>query len=191
MAKQISAARKAHKKATKNTLQKSCKALQTKTDKTGVAKLRKTITPGTVLILLAGAHKGKRVVFLRQLKSGLLLVTGLIRINGVPARRVNQAYVIATSTKVQLPQAVVDQAAKFDDVYFTKQKKAVQRQNRFIAVAGKEDKKPKNVERIVEQKAIDAALKPAVVAMGKDFVSYLGSRFTLASNTVVPHKMKF
>ena len=78
----------------------------------------KTLTPGKVLILLAGKFRGKRVVLLKQLPSGLLLVSGPHKINGVPLRRVNPAYVLATSAVVPLNGVNV---AAVDDQYFRKE----------------------------------------------------------------------
>ena len=45
---------------------------------------------------------------------------GPFKINGVPLRRVNQSYVIATSTKVDISGVNAD---KFHDKYFAKEKK--------------------------------------------------------------------
>jgi large subunit ribosomal protein L6e len=50
----------------------------------------------------------------------MLISSGPFKINGVPVRRVNQTYVIATSTKVDISCVKVD---KFDDKYFAREKK--------------------------------------------------------------------
>lgn len=86
--------------------------------------MRESLQPGTVLILLAGRFRGKRVILLKHLSQGVLLVTGPFKINGVPLRRVNARYVIATSQKVELKgidAKAVENASK--DGYFTAEKK--------------------------------------------------------------------
>ena len=47
-----------------------------------------------------------------------ILVTGPFKINGVPLRRINPAYVVATSTKVDLSAASGLSLDKFDETYF-------------------------------------------------------------------------
>ena len=69
--------------------------------------------------MLAGRFRGKRVVYLKHLEDNTLLVTGPFKVNGVPLRRVNARYVIATSTKVSVEGVNVE---KFNVEYFAKEK---------------------------------------------------------------------
>merc|ERR1711972_168541 len=115
-------------------------------------KLKKNIAPGTVLILLAGRFRGRRVVFLKQLGSGLLLVTGPYAVNGVPMRRVNQRFCIATSTKVDLGGA---DFSSVDDKYFAReaQKKSKKGQSAFFSEGA--EKKGISDEKKTGQKTMD------------------------------------
>merc|ERR1711915_12281 len=140
-------------------------------------RLRPTITPGTVVILLAGRFRGKRVVVLGQLSSGLLLVTGPFKINGVPLRRVNQAYVIATSTKVDLGSFQLD--AKFNDAYFSKEKTAKRSgtEGEFFK-DGEKEKKAFPAEKAADQKSVDKAIIAAVAGV-PNLSKYLSATFGL------------
>ena len=148
----------------------------------GVAKLRKSIKPGTVLILLAGRFRGRRCVFLKQLPSGLLLVTGPYAVNGVPLRRVNQSYVIATSTVVDVKAVKAD---KFADTYFgkAKAKKSKKTGDEFFSEGAAATEV--TAERKADQTAVDGGVK--CDAMMK---KYLKAKFSLSKGDAV-HKMIF
>ncbi|KAG8071251.1 hypothetical protein GUJ93_ZPchr0006g42304 [Zizania palustris] len=157
------------------------------TRKPNPTKLRSSVTPGTVLILLAGRFMGKRVVFLKQLKSGLLLITGPFKINGVPIRRVNQAYVMATSTKVDISSVNLD---KFDDKYFARAKRIkAKKTERELFETEKEATKNLPDFKKDDQKVIDAELVKAIEAV-PDLKTYLGARFSLRDGDK-PHEMTF
>jgi len=149
-------------------------------------RLRASITPGTVLILLAGRFRGKRVVFLKQLPSGLLLVTGPYKVNGVPLRRVNQAYTIATSTKVDVKG--VDVAAISDDFFKRATEKA---SDKSAGEFFKEDSKKTAISeaRKAAQKKVDSVLV-GVIAKTELLKHYLGAKFSL-TNGQQPHKIQF
>mmetsp|Transcript_9859 Transcript_9859/g.15810 ORF Transcript_9859/g.15810 Transcript_9859/m.15810 type:complete len:179 (-) Transcript_9859:269-805(-) len=149
-------------------------------------RIRKSITPGTVLILLAGRFRGKRVVCLKALESGLLLVSGPYKINGVPLRRVNQAYVIATSTKVDIKGVDV---SSITDEYFARSKEAAKDGEEEFFQGDAPKPAVVNDQRKADQKKVDDALLKAVAAVPM-LEAYLAAQFTLSSSDK-PHLMKF
>lgn len=153
-------------------------------------RLRPGLTPGTVCILLAGVHKGKRVVFLKQTKSGLLLVTGPYKFNGCPLRRINKIYVIATSTKIDISKVKIPQ--DINDDYFRRIKaKKSKKEEGDIFVKSKEKYKASE-KRKADQKVVDKQVLGAIKKT-KDarlIRKYLGSMFALRSSQY-PHRMKF
>lgn len=153
-------------------------------------KIRTTLTPGTVCILLAGRHAGKRVVFLKQLGSGLLLVTGPFKSNGCPLRRINQIYVIATRTKVDLSKVNVPET--LNDKFFDRIKAKKQKTTEADIFDTKKEKYQLTEERKKAQLDVDKQIYAAIVASPEKrlLLQYLKTRFGL-TNKQYPHKMKF
>jgi len=151
-------------------------------------RFRSTLTPGTVVILVAGKHAGKRVVIVKQLSSGLLLVTGPQKLNGVSLRRVNQIYVIATSTKLDLSSVKVD---TLDDKFFKRVRPAKKSAEKDIFDSKKETSQLSD-ERRQAQSTVDTAVLNVIKANADSRLlrRYLKSRFQLW-NGVLPHKLKF
>ena len=146
-------------------------------------KMRASIQPGTVLILLAGRFRGKRVVCLKQLKSGLLAVTGPYKVNGVPLKRVNQVYTMSTSLKVDVSAV----KATVTDETFAKESSAKKsRSQKFFAAEA--PKSTTSDARKKLQKEVDSAVLGKL--KDKMQLKYLGARFSLTKKDA-PHAMKF
>jgi len=152
------------------------------------AKLRRSITPGTVVIILVGRFRGKRVIVLKQLKSGLLLVTGPYKVNGVPLRRVNQSYVIATSTRVDVSKVDV---SKVDDAFFARkvEKKKASKDGEGFFAKDASKKSPVSAARKAETSRVSTAVL-AVIKSTPRLREYLNAKFTLTRGQK-PHLMKF
>merc|ERR1712166_475257 len=151
--------------------------------KANPTKLRKSIKAGSVLILTTGRFRGHRVVFLKQLESGLLLVSGPHKWNGVPLKRVNQVYTITTSAKVDV--------SKVDDKMFTRSNSTKKADSKAFFAEGSQ-KKAVSADRAAMQKTVDAAIMAAVAAdkAAPLMKEYLHSRFSLSRNDK-PHAMQF
>ena len=132
------------------------------------------------------------MVVLKNLPSGNLLVTGPYALNGVPLKRVNSAYVIATSTNISLNGV----AANVDDAFFKKQVKFTKNQLKNAsetrnkkAQEGKDAEAKWKAEAKGVQKSVDSALL-ANIKKTEDLSGYLSTRFTLNTNSR-PHELKF
>jgi len=168
------------------------KRVSTKIHKTKKpSSLRPSITPGTILIILTGRHKGKRVVFLKQLpKSGLLLITGPMKLNSTPIRRIAPAFVIATKTKVDVSGVKIPE--HINDAYFRRTNfKVPKKDDNDLFASGKTEYVVSD-QRKADQKTVDAPILAAIrkQADRKMIYGYLGSRFSLGKNQH-PHKLVF
>lgn len=158
-------------------------------------RFKKGLEPGRVLIILAGKHRGKRVVLLKTLKSGLLLVNGPFKINACPLKRMHQKFVIVTRTKipfdgVKIPKHINDKYFKSKKV---SSKGAKTKQGGNIFAPGKKNTiKPSRIRREDQVQVDKQVLNAIKEKMGdkKTIFAYLGSFFYLR-NHMYPHKLKF
>jgi len=155
-----------------------------------VRHLRSSLTPGTIVIVLVGPHKGKRAVFLKQLDSGLLLITGPHKLNGLPMRRINQVYVIATKTKIDISGVKLPE--NINDQYFKRSKKIAKKSAEPDIFASKKAGYVLSAQRKEDQKTVDKEIV-GVIKKHQDktnLLGYLRSTFYLHKNQF-PHRMTF
>lgn len=155
-------------------------------------RFRKSMRPGAVLILLSGAHRGKRVVLLKHLESGLLLVSGPYKLNGCPLRRVHQNYVIGTSTRIDLSKTKVP--THLNDLYFQRSRAERRRGTKEDGDIFKKEQQKYELtdQHKIDQKEIDQQILASIRnhKEASHLRQYLRSRFGLKRGEQ-PHRMIF
>jgi len=151
---------------------------------------RKSLKPGRIVILLAGKHKGKRVVLLKVLPSGLLLVTGPFALNSCPLRRISQRYVIATQTRINVSK--VEVPAHITDAYFKREVKKPKNRGEGDVFAVKKERYVPSEQKKQDQVSVDKAVRTAISQHKekKLLFKYLRSYFALSSSQY-PHRLRF
>merc|ERR1711918_163120 len=128
-----------------------------------MTKLRASINPGTVLILITGPYA----------------------VNGVPLRRVPQSYVIATKTTVDISACKIP--AEVNDELFKKPKQPKKKDDELFFEKDKEstiDEARKTLQQTADASITKAIEKDALLK------SYMSAKFSLRKGQK-PHEMSF
>ncbi|XP_040579373.1 large ribosomal subunit protein eL6 [Lepeophtheirus salmonis] len=151
-------------------------------------RVRPTLTPGTIAVILAGIHKGKRIVILKELSSGMLLISGPFKLNNCPIRRINQRYLLATSTKLDVSS--IKMPENINDDYF-RRLRAAKKPAGSVFEGKKEEYKPSE-QRKKDQVEVDKQLLNVIMKHPEASLlkQYLKKSFGLSKGQY-PHNMKF